>query len=118
METILAHTSLQYTEEKTTIHIREKERERQREREEGREGESDLWIKVRPLVPITTAAGFILSDSLQIAFPASPSTTQANVFTYYHINYSKSIDYKARNAQVIKVWLTTKFYLVRISFIT
>lgn len=45
--------------------------------------ETDLWIKLRPLVPITTAAGFNLSASLHIALPASPSTILAFDFTYF-----------------------------------
>lgn len=40
----------------------------------------------RPLVPITTAEGFSLSASLQITFPASPSTILATDFTYFNMD--------------------------------
>lgn len=42
---------------------------------------SNLLTKLRPRVPIITAAGFSLSASLQITLPASPSTTRATLFT-------------------------------------
>lgn len=41
-----------------------------------------LWIKLLPLVPITTAAGFNFSASLHITFPASPCTILATVLTW------------------------------------
>lgn len=40
-----------------------------------------LWRMLRPRVPMMTAAGFSLSASLHIAFPASPSTILAFVLT-------------------------------------
>lgn len=51
-----------------------------------------LWNKLRPLVPITTAAGFNLSASLHITLPASPSTILAFVFTYYTKKWNHSIE--------------------------
>lgn len=58
---------------------------------------------------MTTAAGFNLSASLQIAFPASPSTMRAIVFTYRSIITVQKL--KTRNAQLIEGLIDIKVLL-------
>lgn len=98
VEAVLTHTSLQYTVRKinhTYFSYQENMPACNSNQKDFAWRETDLWIKLRPRVPMTTATGFTLSASLHIAWPASPSTILASDLTYLEKDFLLSL--QARN---------------------